>query len=75
MTVLLSWIFQNLELLKSLKLLQHPNEPAKKVAGFSMAMTADEMRNELDIKGVEYKSTDTKPKLLEKLLEGDSNEA
>ncbi|WP_242550134.1 hypothetical protein [Candidatus Enterococcus murrayae] len=40
-----------------------------------MAMTADEMRNELDIKGVEYKSTDTKPKLLEKLLEGDSNEA
>ena len=57
------------------KLQKHPNEPAKKVAGFSMAMTANEMRNELDIKGIEYKSTDTKPTLLNKLLEGDSDEA
>lgn len=40
-----------------------------------MTMTADEMRNELDRSGIEYKSTDTKSKLLNKLLEGDMNEA
>ena len=40
-----------------------------------MAMKADEMRKELDLKGIEYKSTDTKPMLLEKLLEGDLNES
>lgn len=39
-----------------------------------MAMTADEMRKELDRMGAEYKSTDTKSKLLDKLLEGDLNE-
>ncbi|WP_277990590.1 hypothetical protein [Enterococcus hulanensis] len=40
-----------------------------------MDMTANEMRNELDLKGIEYKSTDAKPTLLNKLLEGDSDEA
>ena len=38
-----------------------------------MSMTANEMRKELDKNGIEYKSTETKKELLNKLLEGDSN--
>lgn len=54
--------------------LRHPNEPAKKVAGFSMSMTADEMRQELDREGIEYKSNEPKKSLLNKLIGGDSDE-